>query len=282
MTKQDIYGDFDMEVQTINFDRSGLYRAAFKQDHYYVQRHIHQCSEIIYVKKGSLMATVDNQTTLLQPGDIAVISPFQVHTFDTPDRVELWLCVFSNGLLEDIMPKNEIYKGRNQISFKPSKHLRDFLEHKLLNSNEEMISFDYFELRKIKTILTAIYEEYIIAVPTTIKDEQNIILSKLLLYLDKNHGEDITISSVAQVLGYSSRHISRILSTLKIYNFRNLLNSFRIEHAKRLIRKTNLKMIDISLEIGFSNERSFYRAFQALEGCTPKEYKRGLSPSKPF
>ena len=102
------------------------------------------------------------------------------------------------------------------------------------------------------------------------------------MYLDKNHSEDITITSVAQSLGYTSRHISRILSTLKIYNFRNLLNSFRIEHAKRLLRKTNLKMIDVSLESGFSNERSFYRVFQSIEGTTPKEYKNSLSTEKPF
>ena len=271
-----------MEVQTINFDRSGLYRSAFKGKQYHVQRHIHQCSEIIYVKNGTLEATVGNKTKLLKAGDIAVIAPFQVHTFDTPQNVDLWICVFSNELLEDFIPKEEIYRGRKKFSFTPTKHLCEFLSHKLPDSKEEMISFDYTELRKIKTVLTSIFEEYISAVPVLSDDDQNSIISDILLYLDKNHSENININTVAQALGYTSRHISRILSTLKIYNFRNLLNSFRVEHAKRLIRKTNLKMIDISLESGFSNERSFYRAFQAIEGSTPKEYKQSLSPSKPF
>ena len=99
-----------MEVQTINFDRSGLYRSAFKGKQYHVQRHIHQCSEIIYVKNGTLEATVGNKTKLLKAGDIAVIAPFQVHTFDTPQNVDLWICVFSNELLEDFIPKEEIYR----------------------------------------------------------------------------------------------------------------------------------------------------------------------------
>ena len=271
-----------MEVQTINFDRSGLYRSAFKNKRYHVQRHIHQCSEIIYVKNGSLEASVGSKTVLLNEGDIAVIAPFQVHTFDTPNRVDLWLCVFSNELIEDFIPKSEIYRGRKSFSFTPSEHLRDFLSHKLPDSGEEMVAFDYSELRKIKTILSSVFEEYISAVPELSDENQNSIISDVLLYLDKNHGDDIKITNVAQALGYTPRHISRILSTLKIYNFRNLLNSFRVEHAKRLIRKTNMRMIDVSLESGFSTERSFYRAFQALEGCTPKEYKQGLSPSKPF
>lgn len=271
-----------MEVQTINFDRSGLYRSAYKENYYRVQRHIHQCSEIIYVKSGTLEATVGNETKLLSAGDIAVVAPFQVHTFDTPKSVKLWLCVFSNELIEDFIPKHEIYRGRKRFAFTPSKHLCEFLEHKLPDSDEEMISFDYTELRKIKTVLTSIFEEYINSVPELSNEDQNSIISDILLYLDKNHSENININTVAQALGYTSRHISRILSTLKIYNFRNLLNSFRIEHAKRLIRKTNLKMIDISLESGFSNERSFYRAFQAIEGSTPKEYKQSLSPWKPF
>jgi len=271
-----------MEVQTINFDRSGLYRSAYKENYYRVQRHIHQCSEIIYVKSGTLEATVGNETKLLSAGDIAVVAPFQVHTFDTPKSVKLWLCVFSNELLEDFIPKHEIYHGRASFAFTPSNHLCQFLSHKLPDSKEEMVSFNYSELRKIKTILTSVFEEYIEAVPELSMDNQNSILSDILLFLDKNHSEDITITTVAQSLGYTTRHISRILSTLKIYNFRSLLNSFRVEHAKRLIRKTNLKMIDISLESGFSNERSFYRAFQSIEGSTPTEYKKSLSPLKPF
>ena len=271
-----------MEVQTINFDRSGLYRAAFKKNHYHVQRHIHQCSELIYVTNGSLETTVGNTTKILNAGDIAVISPFQVHTFDTPTSVDLWLCVFSNELLEDIMPKHEIYRGRESFVFTPSRALTEFLSHKLPDSNEEMVSFEYGELRRIKTVLSSVFEEYAKAVPELSRDDQNSIISDVLLYLDKNHSENITISTVAQALGYTPRHISRILSTLKIYNFRNLLNSFRVEHAKRLIRKTSMKMIDVSLESGFSNERSFYRAFQAIEGTTPKEYKISLSPAKPY
>ena len=271
-----------MEVQTINFDKSGLYRAAFKKNRYFVQRHIHQCSELIYVTRGSLEATVGNTKRIISKGEIAVVSPFQVHTFDTPSSVDLWVCVFSNELLEDIMPKQEIYKGRENFVFTPSEHLAEFLAHKLPDSKEEMISFDYTELRRIKTVLSCIFEEYVAAVPELSREDQNSIISDILLYLDKNHSEDITITSVAQSLGYTSRHISRILSTLKIYNFRNLLNSFRIEHAKRLLRKTNLKMIDVSLESGFSNERSFYRVFQSIEGTTPKEYKNSLSTEKPF
>ena len=57
-------------------------------------------------------------------------------------------------------------------------------------------------------------------------------------------------------------------------NFRTLLNSFRVERSKELLRKTQDKIIDIALECGFSCERSFHRAFLSIMGTTPGEYRK--------
>ena len=50
----------------------------------------------------------------------------------------------------------------------------------------------------------------------------------------------------------------------------------RVEHAKNLLRSTDLKINDVIFESGFSDQKTFNRVFKELVNMTPKEY-RGLS-----
>ncbi len=57
--------------------------------------------------------------------------------------------------------------------------------------------------------------------------------------------------------------------------FNELINEYRIEHAKYLIRKDYLSGHSIealAIESGFRNKVSFYRNFKAICGETPKDY----------
>ncbi|MDR1938480.1 MAG: AraC family transcriptional regulator, partial [Tannerellaceae bacterium] len=56
-------------------------------------------------------------------------------------------------------------------------------------------------------------------------------------------------------------------------NFKQLLNSYRMEAAKDLLRHPDLDMREIVDKVGFNSYSSFYRAFNASEGCSPKEWR---------
>lgn len=57
-------------------------------------------------------------------------------------------------------------------------------------------------------------------------------------------------------------------------NLNYLVNSFRADHAKTLLSTTKIKILDIALDCGYANERSFYRAFFSVTGMTPGQYRR--------
>lgn len=270
-----------MQIQTINFDNSGMYRSTFKDETFNVRNHIHQCSEIIYVTEGTLYSNVDGEERILEGGEAAFISPFAEHTFHAVKDTKLWLAVFSNEFLIDFMNSKDIYKKRNTSYFKMSDSLMAFLSDKLPDSGEEIVPFDYTERRKMLLIILSIWNEY--AESSYVKQEKakQTLLSEILLYLDEHYSEPLTIKDVSRALGYTPRHISRQLALLQDYNFRSILNAFRIEHAKTMIRRSTSKLIDISMECGFVSERTFFRAFLAFEGITPNEYRKSIAfPSK--
>ena len=51
------------------------------------------------------------------------------------------------------------------------------------------------------------------------------------------------------------------------------ITDLRIRESARLIRETDLRMIDISMEVGYNDEKYWARLFKNKMGMNPSEYK---------
>ena len=102
----------------------------------------------------------------------------------------------------------------------------------------------------------------------------NSIMESQKLY--KN--SELKLSDLANAVGSNRRAVSDCINSQKGCSFNQYVNTFRTEHAKRIIRQfPDRKLTDIYVESGFANETSFFRTFKALTGMTPKEWKdKGL------
>ena len=50
-----------------------------------------------------------------------------------------------------------------------------------------------------------------------------------------------------------------------------------MERAKTLLRRTNLKIIDVAFECGYSSSQYFTNAFKQANGVTPGEYRANVT-----
>ena len=89
---------------------------------------------------------------------------------------------------------------------------------------------------------------------------------------------ELKLSDLANAVGSNRRAVSDCINSQVGCSFNQYINTFRTEHAKRIIRQyPGRKLSDIFVEAGFANETSFFRTFKALTGMTPTEYKnKGL------
>ena len=90
------------------------------------------------------------------------------------------------------------------------------------------------------------------------------------LYLNS----EIKVSDVADALNVNLRIITNCLKVERGCSLTQLLKNYRIEHAKQLIvSHPELKMVNIAMESGYANERSFFRDFKQATGMTPSEWQ---------
>ena len=166
-----------------------------------------------------------------------------------------------------------LYGVASGCVFHASDALISYIKPKLTDSGEAFCEMSDADMRSFKLLVMAVYEEFLKNHTVTDKSHQRA-LPAILHYISKHSGEQISLASIGAALGYSPKYVSLCLSDIEGVNFFSLVNSFRAEKAKDLLVNSALKIIDVAYECGYSNEKSFYRAFSQVTGMTPGQYRK--------
>ncbi len=263
-----------MQVHHKNFGAKTSVRCGFLEGIYTFPEHIHQFPEIVYVKEGELVVTVDGVSATMRGGDIAIIPPFSSHGFYTPEYVKRWVCVFSNDFIKNLAPDGVLSERRAPFTFSASEGLLHYIEDKTYDSKELFFELSEEHILRFRALILAIYEEYLRRTePCTVKPH-NKALSAILLYISEHYSEKISLRKIGHDLGYSPKYVSLCLAEVEEMNLFFLINAFRADEAKNLLISTDATMADIAERCGYASERSFLRAFKQVTGTTPGEYRR--------
>jgi AraC-like DNA-binding protein len=78
---------------------------------------------------------------------------------------------------------------------------------------------------------------------------------------------------VAEALGVSPRTLHRRLAD-EHTSYSEILDQTRLMKAATLLKETDMKLLDITLILGYENASSFTRAFHRWAGLSPREYRQ--------
>ncbi|WEK18233.1 MAG: helix-turn-helix domain-containing protein [Candidatus Pedobacter colombiensis] len=96
-----------------------------------------------------------------------------------------------------------------------------------------------------------------------------LISSKLL------YDEDLSLKQMAAALQISAHVLSEVINRYYNKSFFDLVNSYRIEEAKKQLKdieRLNITIEGIGYNCGFGSKTTFYRAFKKHTGHTPTTY----------
>ena len=100
--------------------------------------------------------------------------------------------------------------------------------------------------------------------------------TKILLYLNSNFQNEITLNSLASTFGYTKSYLSRYFKSCFGIGITRYLNVLRLRNALLLLREEGKTHTFCALESGFNSTRTFYRLFKEEFGCSPTEYLSSL------
>ena len=105
------------------------------------------------------------------------------------------------------------------------------------------------------------------------KAESTVILQeKICDYLQEHYADFQTcLASVAMHFGLTEKYLSAFFKAKVGINFSNYLEEMRLRKAEELLFTTSLTVEDISEKVGYTNAKTFSRAFCRCKGMTPSQ-----------
>ncbi|WNS46056.1 response regulator transcription factor [Paenibacillus sp. MMS20-IR301] len=86
--------------------------------------------------------------------------------------------------------------------------------------------------------------------------------------------EKLKLQDIAKALHVNSAYLGQRFKKHCGSSFNEFLHEYRIEEAKKLLRRTDMGISDISTRVGYSDADLFAAKFKALNGVTPSVYKK--------
>lgn len=105
------------------------------------------------------------------------------------------------------------------------------------------------------------------------------IVKRVLAYMERNYVDDLKLEEIAKTFNYNSAYLGKVFKKITGDSFNSILNRIRIDNAKRLLLETDLKVYQISEQVGYSNTDYFYTKFRKYVGISPKDFIEENKPS---
>lgn len=84
---------------------------------------------------------------------------------------------------------------------------------------------------------------------------------------------NVSIKELASISGYSVGHFQRVFHLFSGMNVGTYIRRRRLSRAALLLKMTDMKVYEISINAGFGTQQSFSRAFLRQFRCPPKTFR---------
>ncbi len=95
-------------------------------------------------------------------------------------------------------------------------------------------------------------------------------------YIRENYDTHITLSDAAKMVYMERTYFSKKFKQLTGFGFQEFLTQTRIDAAQRLLKNSNLSIIEIAGRCGFSSSNYFGDVFRRLSGTSPSDFRKSM------
>ncbi|AOZ94162.1 helix-turn-helix transcriptional regulator [Paenibacillus crassostreae] len=99
-------------------------------------------------------------------------------------------------------------------------------------------------------------------------------ISDMMEWIRVHATDKLSTQDVAEHFNYNRDYLSRFFKQNTNMNLQQYIHRQKLLKAKELLSRSNLSVLQISQEVGISDEKYFMKLFKVYEGITPTEFRR--------
>lgn len=104
--------------------------------------------------------------------------------------------------------------------------------------------------------------------------KQSRIVGFVTQYINENYTLDLSLNDLADLANINANYLSTHFKTETGMSVVEYITFTRLEKAKEMLQKTNLKIVDIANLAGYHDVKYFMRIFKNKIGITPNDYRK--------
>lgn len=262
-----IYHNSSGTIVVDHYKRKGFYAMP--------AHHAHDVYELYYLFTGERNFFIRDRSYRVERGCFVFVEKEELHkTIDAevPNHERL-VINFSSELLAEfplhgqsgviVLPPQEQYKGETLV--------REIMTEAQGDDAGRDVMLEAL-LKQLLLLLFRAQREQ----PAVVEETSSVhkIISEIAAYVSEHYKDTLRLHDVANQFFISPYYLSRKFKECTGFGFAEYVQLVRIREAQRLLRETELKMIEVAEQVGIESVANFYKLFKATNSCSPLQYRK--------
>ena len=250
-----------------------LYSESKKQKgetHY--NTHSHPRHEIMFISEGAIEYVVENRRHELKKGDVLLVKPGLLHfarrIISSPSSR---YCIgFFPEALENKELIRKLFDAGEHFSLEDNSVFYDLAKTMLHKLSKSQNNTQKFSKNIMDAMMLTLSDEALGSAQLPKVTDSG--LQKIIEYINAHLTEIKTMDDIADALFFSKSYLSHLFKKETNIGIMEYVRTKKVVRAHTII-ESGEKPTEIYAECGFSNYPSFFRAYRAFYGFSPKVRK---------
>ena len=247
------------------------------------------CFEIIYIISGIGKQQINGHTIPYNKGDLLLLTPKDICNFEVIDITEFLfisfhkkyiennaLCMENSLKLDYLLQTATTTKGcilYNSADKYLVKYLTEGIVRELINNS--LYSKGLIE-QLMNALILIVGRNLVLTLPTELYETSEEKIVNILQFVQANiyQPENIKLERIGEEFGLSTTYVSRYFKKHTQKTLQEYIAQFRINLIVNKLLYTNLRIGEIALELGFTDESHLNRFFKKEMKISPLKFRK--------
>ena len=251
-------------------------------------RHWHEHLQIYYFIRGTAKLECGKNCFEVQEGDLAVVNCNELHYLEsTSDNLVFYTIRVEPAFLysnhEDLLQAKYLAPiTLNRIEFHNfiagDTELLEIVKKVLEEYYNKQIGYELAVKGGIYFLIVRLLRCHVqhILTQTELEEREHTLLrfKPVFEMIESNYCEKITLSQLAETIGFSVHHFCRTFKQLTGKTTTDYMNHIRLDKAVYYPKQSDCNITEIALKCGFENINYFSRVFKKYYSVSPTQYRK--------
>lgn len=224
----------------------------------------------LYLLEGKVKYTFGQTMLKLEPGALIYLPYESDHTYQALTEKIRYIRLDFSALDYDSQETVVFSKTPMLITQK----LDGKSEGILVDITSLCVKNDIFDQLKLNALLYEFLDRIVTLTRSTTSKKSGNIATHVLNYITENYTENITEELLCNTFHVNASYIRREFKKYTGFTITNYINRYRIRQSLPLLEQSNISILDVALEVGYTDATYFCRVFKKLMHTSPLKYRK--------